>query len=296
MKPRCGTVALFGWTNVGKSTLLNRLVGDKVAAVADVAQTTRRRITGVISVPGRGQIVLVDTPGLHRPRDAMNRAMIEQIHQSVFDVDIAILLVDGERGLGPGDRQAAALLRRGDGRRLLVLNKSDRVRPKSKLLPMIQTGVEEWGFDEVLPLSALTGDGCDRLIDRVFALLPESEPLYPDDYLTDQTERELAEEWIREKLLRMTREELPHALAVCIDRWHEREDGLVEIEAEILVDKASQKPIVIGRAGSVLKEVGTQARLELEELLGRKVFIQFWVKVRDDWRNDERTLRRLGLH
>jgi GTP-binding protein Era len=288
-------VALVGWTNVGKSTLLNRLVGDKIAAVADVAQTTRWSIRGVLHVGGKGQIVFVDTPGLHRPRYAMNRAMVALARRAIHGVDLAVLMTDASRGFGEGDRQAAELLERSGTERVLVLNKIDRVRPKTRLLPLMQTAIETWGFAEALPVSALTGEGCDALVERLLARLPAGAPLFPDDYLTDQTERSIAAERIREKLLGLITEELPHATAVLTDHWHERPDGLVEIHATILVDRESQKQIVIGKGGQVLKRAGSEARRELEEFLGRRVFLRLWVKVREDWRNDQRTLRELGL-
>ena len=295
-KLRSGTVAIIGWTNVGKSTLLNRLVGEKVAAVADVAQTTRRRILGVCNIPDLGQIVFVDTPGLHRPKYKLNRAMVQTVHRAVRDVDLAIPLVDASRGLGAGDRQAIDLLRDANqSSGLIVLNKVDLVRPKSKLLPMMQAVVEEWGMSEAFPVSARTGEGVDVLARRLLQLLPVSEPLFPEHYLTDQTERDLAAEWIREKLLHRTYQELPHALAVTIDSWDEREDGLVEIHALVLVERDSQKPIVIGKGGERLKEVGTLARTELEQLLGRRVYLELRVKTARSWRDDDRILRLLGV-
>jgi GTP-binding protein Era len=292
---RAGVVAILGWTNVGKSSLLNRLVGDKLAAIAEVSQTTRFKITGVRNVGQSGQIVFVDTPGLHEPRSKMNRAMVRQIHCTLHDVDLYLLVVDAARGLGSGDRRAARLLADEEVPRVLVLNKVDLVRPKSRLLPMMQTAVSEWGFPAAVPVSALTGEGCDALLDDVLARLPPSEPLYPDDYLTDQSARSLAAEWIREKLLARTRAELPHATAVVIDRWIEREDDVVEIHATIIVDRPSQKQIVIGRQGSMLEMVGKSARLEIEGLVERRVALNLWVKVRADWRNDERMLREMGL-
>jgi GTP-binding protein Era len=292
---RCGTVAILGWTNVGKSTLLNRLVGVKLAAVADVAQTTRYRISAVRGIPGRGQIVFIDTPGLHRPRHKMNRAMLDSAMQSIWDVDLVLFVVDAERGMGAGDQRAAERLGQADAPRLMVLNKIDRVRPKSRLLPMMRDAIERWGCSEVIPVSALTGDGCDDLIERVLARLPRRPALFPDDYLTDQPERVLAAEWIREKLLAETRQELPHATAVLVERWQEREDGLLEIDATILVDRVSQKRIVIGKRGELLKRVGSAARVDIERFLERRLFLRLWVKVREDWRDDETVLDQLGL-
>jgi GTP-binding protein Era len=292
---RSGYVALLGWTNVGKSTLLNRLVGVKLAAVAEVAQTTRSRIEGVRTIADRGQVVLVDTPGLHRPRHAMNRAMVRVARQAVGAVDLVLLIVDAKRGLGPGDREVADWLATTGAPRLGVLNKIDLLRSKSSLLPMMETLVGEWGLAEALPVSALTGEGCDMLLDRVLQALPEGPPLFPEEMLTDQPERVLAAEWIREKLLAETRQELPHATAVIVERWQERHDGLLEIEATVLVEHDSQKKIVVGRGGELLKRVGTAARLELERFLDQRVYLRLWVRVRRDWRNDRQMLRRMGL-
>lgn len=292
---RAGVVGLLGWTNVGKSTLLNRLVGEKIAAVADVAQTTRSRITAVLHLPGRGQIVLHDTPGVHAPRSKLNVAMVAQIRRAAREVDLTALVVDAARGLGRGDRRAAEIARRAPASCVVVLNKIDLVRPKSRLLPLMRQAVEEWGFAEALPVSAATGEGCAELVERLLLRLPPSEPLYPEDYLTDQSLRALAAEWIREKLLARTRAELPHATAVLIEQWKERDDGLVEIHASILVDRPSQRAIVIGRQAQLLGEVGRTARLEIEALLGRRVALQLWVRVHPDWRNDEHVLRALGI-
>ena len=292
----CGMVALVGWTNVGKSTLLNRLIGEKVAAVAEVPQTTRNRITGVLTLPAHGQLVFVDTPGFHRPRHRMNRAMVEVARQTLGGVDVALQVIDAARGLGRGDAETAELLRRAAAPRLAVLNKIDLVRTKARLLPMIRTVVEDWGLTEALPISALTGEGCDVLVERVLALLPEGTPLFPEDYLTDQPERMLAAEWIRERLLHHTRQELPHATAVVIERWQEQDrERLIEIHATILVERDSQKAIVIGKAGRMLKSIGTEARQELERFLDTRVMLHLWVRVRRDWRNDRQTLRELGL-
>ncbi|HXV76273.1 MAG TPA: GTPase Era [Candidatus Polarisedimenticolaceae bacterium] len=292
---RSGFAALVGWTNVGKSTLLNRLVGVRLAAVADVAQTTRQRIQGATTIAGRGQIVFVDTPGIHQPRHRLNRAMVETVHRAVEEVDLVLLVLDAQCGIGPGDRRAAELVRRRARARIAVLNKVDRLRQKSRLLPMIEQLVDEWGFAEVVPVSALTGDGCERLLEVVLAQLPVGPPLFPDDYLTDQAERVIAAEWIREKLLDEIRQELPHATAVVIDRWTERSDGLLELEASVLVERESQKKIVIGREGQLLKRVGSAARIELERFFARRVHLRLWVSVCDGWRDDDAVLHRLGL-
>jgi len=284
-----------GWTNVGKSTLLNRIVGEKVAAVAEVPQTTRNRIQGVRNVPGRGQVIFVDSPGLHRPRHRMNRNMVRLAVDSLRAVDLALLVVDAARGLGDGDEQAAEVVKRAGLPTLAVLNKIDLVRSKSRLLPMIETLVGKWGMSEAIPISALTGNGCDELLDRVVAHLPEAEPLFPEETYTDQPERALAAEWVREKLLQKTRQEVPHSVAVEVERWLDREDGVIEIDATILVERESQKAIVIGRGGGLLKQVGVEARADLERLLGTRVFLTLWVKVRPGWRDDERILRQLGL-
>jgi GTP-binding protein Era len=292
---KSGHVAIAGWTNVGKSTLLNRLVGEKIAAVADVPQTTRHRITGVLSLSGRGQIVFVDTPGFHHPRERMNRAMVGAAREALTAVDVVLLVVDAENGIGRGDAEVAKTIAATGVLALAVLNKIDRVNPKSKLIALMKTAVDQWGLKEAVPVSATTGDGCDLLIERILHHLPEGEPHFPEDFLTDQPERVLAAEWVREKILHRMREEIPHAAAVVVERWVERADGLVEIEATIFVERDSQKGIVIGKGGGVLKEVGTEARADIEHLLSRRVFLSLRVEVRPDWRNDPRVLGELGI-
>jgi len=292
---KSGHVALVGWTNVGKSTLLNRLVGEKIAAVADVPQTTRHRITGVLSLPGRGQIVFVDTPGFHRARERINRAMVGAAREALTSVEVILLVVDAEKGIGRGDAEVAQMIAETGVPGLAVLNKVDRVQPKSRLLDLMKTAVDEWGLAEAVPVSATTGSGCELLIERVLHHLPEGEPHFPDDFLTDQPVRALAAEWVREKILHRMREEIPHAAAVVVDRWVERADGLVEIEATIFVERDSQKGIVIGKGGGILKEVGTEARADIEHLLERRVFLALRVEVRPDWRNDPRVLGELGI-
>ncbi|NIM01346.1 MAG: GTPase Era [Acidobacteria bacterium] len=292
---RSGTVALTGWTNVGKSTLLNRLVGAKIAAVAGAAQTTRHRITGVLHLEGRGQIAFVDTPGWHRPRHRMNRRMVELTRSTLGGVDCVAWLIDASRGLGSGDREVAETLRRLESPKVAVLNKIDLVSRKSKLLPMMQE-IAGWStFAEIVPICAATGDGCDDLVEVLLAQLPAGPPLYDREFLTDQSQRQRVSELVREQLVRHTREELPHATAVVIDGWNESDSEVTRITATVLVDRDSQKKIVIGSQGSVLKKVGSAARVEIERLLGSRVFLELWVKVRQDWREDEHTLREIGL-
>lgn len=292
---RFGVVALVGWTNVGKSTLLNRLVGRKIASVAECSQTTRHRICGVRTIPGMGQVALVDTPGFHVARHALNRAMLETALHALDGVDLAVLVLDAVRGLGDGDRRVARRLVSSVPCTVAALNKVDRVERKEDLLPLMRTVVDDWGAAEVVPISALTGEGCDVLLRRVLARLPEGDPMFPDDYLTDQVERQRVAESIREKVLHHTRQEIPHATAVTIDRWETRPDGLVHIEASVLVERESQKAIVIGSKGSLLKRVGEQARREIESWLSARVFLRLWVRVRPGWRDDERALRELGI-
>ena len=295
MAPKAGQVAIVGWTNVGKSTLLNRLVGEKLAAVADVTQTTRHRIIGVRPVPGRGQVVFVDTPGFHRPRERMNRAMVESARSALETVDLVLLVIDAAAGAGRGDAEVAKAVAASGVPSLCALNKVDRVEPKSKLLPLMKTVVDEWKISEAIPIAASTGSGCDLLLDRILDRLPEGPPLFDDDTLTAEPQRVLAAEWVREKLLHHTREEIPHAVAVLVKRWLEREDGVVEIEAAIFVERDSQKGIVIGAGGALLKKVGTEARADIEAMLERKVFLVLRVEVRPDWRNDPRALGELGI-
>lgn len=305
---RSGLVAIVGCPNVGKSTLANRIVGEKVAIVSPVPQTTRRRIRGIRNLPG-GQIVLVDTPGIHRPRHAMNRGMVGEATDAIRDVDLVLFLVSAEsaaagsrqRGLpprdllGPGDRHILSLLPETGTPVILAINKVDRIRKKSDLLPRLDRVKDEFSFAEILLLSALTGENMQGVPEKLLSFLPEGPPLFPEDFYTDENERAMTSEIIREKILLRTRQEIPHETCVLIDSFAERESGLRSIEASILVEKDSQKKIVIGRGGDLLKKIGTDARRDLEKLLGGKVFLKLWVKVRPGWRDDQRILRQLGL-
>lgn len=294
---RVGRVAIVGWTNVGKSTLLNGLVGERVAAVADVAQTTRRRILGVLRLADRAEIALVDTPGIHRPRDRMNRALVRIATDTLGDVDATVVVVDAAAGIGAGDVEILERVRRTEVPVVVALNKVDLVQPKERLLPLIEEASRLAGTDRVVPVSARTGDGTERLLEVLAGSLPEGTPRYDEDYFTDQTERDLVAERVREKLMECTREELPHAIAVGVTHWTEPSaaGGATRVDVEILVERDSQKGIVIGKGGVVLRDAGTAARRELEELLDRRLDLRLWVRVRRDWRNDRDALREMGV-
>ena len=292
MTTRSGFVAVVGRPNVGKSTLVNRLVGEKVAIVSDKPQTTRNRILAVLNRPD-GQIVLFDTPGIHKPMHRMNERMVETAVGSLGQVDLALWLVDVTEEYGPGDRYVKDVLGRAGKPVLLGLNKIDLV-PKPRLLPLIDQYRQLLDFAEIVPISALKGDNVERLAERLVAHLPEGERLYPEDFLTDQPERFFVAEMIREQILRHTREEIPYSTAVLIDSFKEG-TPVVRIEASILVERQSQKGIVIGRGGGMLKSIGTAARREIEAFLGTKIYLGLFVKVREGWREDPGMLDEMGL-
>ncbi|HUF48053.1 MAG TPA: GTPase Era [Vicinamibacterales bacterium] len=293
---RAGFAALVGRPNAGKSTILNAFVGQKVAIVSDKPQTTRHRIQGVRNAPA-GQIVFLDTPGIHKPQHRMNQRMVDSAIGALRDVDAVVLVVDATERPGTGDRYVLERLREAKTTAVLALNKIDRVQPKAALLPVMQEYARALPFAAVVPVSALTGEGLTALEQEILAALPEGEPLFPDDYLTDQTQRTLAAELIREKLLHHTREELPYSTAVVIDAFEEpaAPGGLTRIYASILVDHDSQKPIVVGKGGAMIKRIGTEAREDLERMLDGRVHLDLHVKVRRDWRDDERLLDEMGL-
>lgn len=292
---RAGFVSLVGRPNAGKSTLLNRFAGQKLAIVSNKPQTTRHRIVGVRNGPD-GQIVFIDTPGIHKPMHRMNKRMVDTATDTLREVDVVVLVVDATSPPGMGDRFVLDLVRSAGTPAVLALNKVDCVR-KTDLLPVINHYARAAEFRAIVPISATTGDGVDRLEQEIVAALPESDPLYPDDYLTDQTERTLAAELIREKVLHHTRDELPYTTGVVIEQYEEpeRPGGLTRIHASIVVESESQKPIVVGRGGEMIKRIGTEARKDLEEMLEGRVFLDLHVKVREDWRDNERILDEMGL-
>jgi GTP-binding protein Era len=292
---KAGFVALVGRPNAGKSTLLNRFAGQKIAIVSDKPQTTRHRIIGVRHSPA-AQMVFVDTPGIHKPMHRMNRRMVQTATDSLREADVIVLVVDAAVRPGAGDDFVRSLVLDAKRPVVLALNKVD-LASKPSLLPLIGRYSQTGPFAAIVPISALSGDGVPALEQEIVAALPEGEPLYPEDYFTDQSERTLAAELIREKVLAHTRDELPYTTAVTIDQYEEadREGGLTRIHASILVDTDSQKPIVVGKAGEMIKRIGTEARLDLEQMLDGKVFLDLHVKVRTDWRDDERLLDEMGL-
>lgn len=293
---RSGAIALVGRPNAGKSTFLNRILGEKVSIVSDRPQTTRHRIIGVLTEP-RGQIVFYDTPGVHRPLHRMNRRMMDAAHDAARDADLICLMVDASESFGKGDAFTLEWVRAIESGtiqappRILLLNKIDRVK-KPDLLPLMARYAESGVFSEILPISAASGEGCERALDLFFGLMPEGQPLRDPDVISPHPERFLVAERIREKLLQRVREELPHSTAVWIERWEES-DRLIKLYATILVEKPGQKAIVIGAQGKTLKEVGTAARLDLEQQLGKKIHLELFVRQEADWRDDEATLTRL---
>ena len=287
MKFRSGFVSIIGRPNAGKSTLLNALVGDKIAIVSRKPQTTRNRIQGIVNVKaakGRpaGQIVFVDTPGVHKPDSNLNRKMMHEVQESLESRDLVLFLLDVTHKLDANDRFALQMLERAGGPAFLVLTKIDLLE-KSKLLPIIAEYSQLHAFQEVIPVSSLKKDGLDRLIDKVVNTLPEGQPYFPPDQMTDQPERFIAAELIREKILRETGEELPYATTVIVERFEEGAK-LTRISATIFCEREGQKRILIGKGGSMLKKIGTAARLDIERLLGTKVFLELFVKVEPGWR------------
>jgi GTPase len=292
---KAGFVSFIGRPNAGKSTLLNRLVGTKLAIVSDKPQTTRNRILGVRNYPD-AQVVFLDTPGIHRPLHRMNVRMVDAAVDTIREVDVLCLVVDVTEPPGKGDRFVLDLVKDAKAPVFLVLNKIDLMK-KARLLPLMQQYSEMASFAEIVPVSAATGDNVDRLERALLDRLPDGEPLYPADYLTDQPERFFASEIVREKLLQFTRAEIPFSSAVVVDKFEEpdRPGGLMSLHCTIVVDRESQKPIVIGRGGEMIKRIGTAAREDLERFFDTKVFLDLHVRVKSEWREDERVLNDLGM-
>lgn len=293
---KSGTVAMIGRPNSGKSTLLNSIVGQKISIVSDKPQTTRNRILGIFG-DGRGQIAFVDTPGIHKPRFRMNERMLRIVRNSFCGVDLILLVVDGSVAFGSGEEFALEMVKSAASRAFLLINKIDKMT-KPRILPIIQRYNDAFGFLETIPISALQRDNVNLLIDRVFQYLPEGVPFYSSDEITDRTERFLAAEFIREKILERTREEIPYATAVLLGRFDESQresKQLVIIDADILVERRSQQGIILGVGGSLLRDAGTAARHDLEQLLGCRVYLNLRVRTESRWRDNEAVLDRLEL-
>ncbi len=287
---RSGFVALMGRPNAGKSTLLNRIVGEKIAIVTQKPQTTRNRIIAIYTEE-RGQIIFTDTPGIHKPEHTMNREMVSDALKAAKESDIVTVIIDVSVKIGRGDEYLVGLVEEIKKPRILLLNKIDLIK-KSELLPIIDRFAEKETFNEIIPLSAAEGDGVDIFIDKIFEYLPISPPLYDEELVTLHTERFLVAEYIREKILNLTREEIPYSTAVIIDSWEE-EENLVKIYASIIVERDSQKGILIGKNGRMIKEIGTRARVDIEALLGKKVFLDLHVKCRPKWRENLNLIKQL---
>ena len=291
---KSGFVSFIGRPNAGKSTLLNRIVGHKLAIVSDKPQTTRTRIVGVKNYED-AQVVFIDTPGVHKPTHRMNVRMVDLALEAMREVDVLALVVDVSATPGPGDRYLLSLVKDVTAPAILVLNKVDLVA-KPRLLPTIDRYRQEHPFVEIVPVSASDGTNVD-VLERLFRqYLPEGEPLYPPDYVTDQPETLFVAEIVREQVLQLTRDELPFSTAVVVDRFEEAPaQQLVRIYGTILVERESQKPIVVGRRGAMIKQIGTAARVELERFFGARVYLDLRVKVKSEWRDDERVLDEMGL-
>ncbi|WP_321392304.1 GTPase Era [Emcibacter sp.] len=292
-KTRCGYVALIGAPNAGKSTLLNSLVGSKIAIVTHKVQTTRTRILGV-AIDGPSQMIFLDTPGIFEPKKRMERAMVAAAWEGAHDADVIVLLVDVTRGIDDDTRRIAESLKEKGRKVILALNKVDGFK-REKLLPLMEELNQIGDFTDTLLISALKGDGLDELRKKISDYLPEGVWLYPEDQLTDITERMLAAEITREKFFLRLHEELPYATTIETEQWKDLKDGSVRIEQVIYVERDSQKKIVIGKGGQSLKEIGRLAREELEEILGRRVHLFIFVKVRKDWTEDRERYRNMGL-
>ncbi len=286
-----GFVSILGRPNAGKSTLLNALTGEKLAIVSDKPQTTRTLVQGVVTT-GQAQIVFVDTPGIHKPDSLFNTRMMETIRAALDQRDLLVYVADASRPPGDADWESLELIRQTVTPVLLALNKVDRVKPKELLLPVIERFKSRHDFAEFIPVSALTGQGIEDLRSAIVSRLPEGPAYFPADYITDQPERFVAAELIRERLLEETHQEVPHSIAVVVEKWEEK-PKLTRIAATVYVERPGQKGIVIGAGGSMLKRIGTLARQEIERMLERKVFLELYVKVRPHWREDKQFLNEL---
>lgn len=291
---KSGFISIVGRPNVGKSTFLNHVVGQKIAIMSDKPQTTRNKVQGVVTTDD-AQMIYIDTPGIHKPKHRLGDFMVKVARNTLSEVDVIMFMVNAEEKIGPGDRFIIDLFKNTETPVFLIINKIDLVHPDS-LLETIVSYQEEYDFAEVVPISALNGNNTDRLLESLKTYLPEGPKYYPEDQVTDHPERFIIAEFIREKVLHLTREEIPHSVAVMIEQIEREQDrDMINISATIIVDRDSQKGIVIGKRGALLKEIGTKARKDIEMLLGSRVFLELWVKVKKDWRNRPTNLKEFGF-
>jgi GTP-binding protein Era len=292
---KSGFISIIGRPNVGKSTFLNRVIGQKIAIMSDKAQTTRNKIQGVLTV-NDAQMIFIDTPGIHKPKHKLGDFMMKVAVNTLKEVDLILFMVNAEEGFGRGEEFILEKFQTVTTPIFLVINKIDQVHP-DKLLPIIESYQEKYPFKEIVPISALEGNNVERLLDQIKSFLPEGPQYYPADQVTDHPERFIITELIREKALHLTREEIPHSLAVVLDKMERREGkNMIDVMATVIVERDSQKGIIIGKQGSMLKEIGKRARADIENLLGSKVYLELWVKVQKDWRNKMSQLRDYGFN
>lgn len=291
---RSGYVALIGRPNAGKSTILNRVVGEKIAAVSNKPQTTRYRIQGIVTRDA-GQIVFVDTPGVHKPGYLLNRRMMSAVHDAIMSVDLIVLMRDASVSTGNGDRFVLDLVKDSGKKAILVLNKIDKIKDKNALLPLIEQYAAEYDFAAVIPVSALKGDAVETVVGEIISRLPEGEPIFDEDEMTDQPVRAIVAEMVREKILASTGEEIPYVTAVVTEMFDESDPDLPKIFCAIYVERPSQKKIIVGHQGTKIRDIGTRARADIEKFLGKRVFLKLFVKVVEDWRNQERRLDEIGI-
>lgn len=292
---KSGFISIIGRPNVGKSTFLNRVIGQKIAIMSDKPQTTRNKIQGVLTT-NDSQLIFIDTPGIHKPKHKLGDFMMKVAQNTLKEVDLVLFMVNAEEGYGRGEEFILEKFETVKTPIFLVINKIDQIHP-DELLPIIDSYKERYPFAEIFPISALEGNNINRLLENIKTYLPEGPQFYPADQVTDHPERFIVSELIREKALQLTREEIPHSLAVVIDKMERRQDkDIINVMATIIVERDSQKGIIIGKQGSMLKEIGKRARVDIENLLGSKVFLEIWVKVQKDWRNKMAQLRDFGFN
>lgn len=291
---KSGFVALIGRPNAGKSTLLNHLVGEKIAAVSNKPQTTRHKIRGIVNLD-QAQIVFVDTPGVHKPGYLLNRRMMSAVHDAILSVELIVLMRDASVSTGNGDRFVLDLVKNSEKPAILVLNKIDKLKDKAQLLPLIEFYSNEHDFAEIIPISALKGEAIKLLLEQIAQHLPAGEPIFAEDEMTDEPLRSIVAEMVREKILQSTGDEIPYVTAVITEKFDESNPNSTKIYCAIYVERDSQKRIVIGKQGSRIKDIGIKARKDIEKLLGKKVYLELFVKVVKDWRNQERQLDEIGM-